>query len=284
MPYVVVDRENSGDVRVYYEDHGAGPPVVLIHGYLADARAWEKQEPALLSAGYRVISYDRRGSGRSSRPASGFNYDTLAADLGVLLEALDLEDLVLVGSCAGTGEVIRYLATSGSQRVRAVALLAPLWPAPPPAPPSGSNRDDDGQRFLDELIAGLMIDRPAAVKTFLDLSYNLDLLGGWQVSDQAWQYSFQVAIDVSAAAALGGALAWREDFRADLARIVVPVLIVQGTQDKIIPLAAAGRRIAAALAKASLVEIPGGPRAIIWTHAPDVNQSLLGFLRALEGG
>jgi non-heme chloroperoxidase len=253
---------------------------VLIHGYLADAHSWEKQEPALLGAGYRVVSYDRRGAGRSSRPAAGYDYDTLAADLGVLLEVLDLRDLVLVGCCAGTGEVIRYLARDGAaRRVRAAALLAPLRPDGPS--PSDSDRDGDGQRFLDRLPAELAADRPAAVKTFLDLSYNLDLLGGWQVSDQAWQNSFHVALGGSAAAAVGGARAWREDFRADLTRIEIPVLIVQGTHDQVMVPAASGRRLAAALANASLVEIPDGPHAIGWTHASAVNDALLDFLGAV---
>ncbi len=280
MPHVTVGRENSGEIRVYYEDHGTGRPVVLISGYLADAHAWEKQEPALLNAGYRVISYDRRGSGRSSRPAGGYGYDTLAADLDALLAALDVEDAILVGSCSGTGEVIRYLATNGSQRVRAAALIAPVRPGPPASRP-GPGRDQDDRRFLDELLAELAADRPAAIKTFLDWSYNLDMLGGWNVSDQAWQNSFHVAVGVSAAAALGCAAAWQEDFSADLGRIFIPVLVVQGSQDKIMPPAAAGRLLARALANARLVEIAGGPHAITWTHAPEVNQALLGFLRGL---
>ncbi len=283
MPYVTVGRENSGEIRIYYEDHGIGLPVVLISGYLADAHAWEKQEPTLLTAGYRVISYDRRGSGRSSRPADGYGYDTLAADLGVLLEALDVQDAVLVGSCSGTGEVIRYLANNGSQRVRAAALIAPVQPGPPASHP-GSDRDHHDRRFVDELFTELMADRPAAIKTFLDWSYNLDMLGGWNVSDQAWQNSFHVAVGVSAAAALGCAAAWQEDFRADLGRIFTPVLVVQGSEDRIMPPASAGHLLAAALANAKFVEITGGPHAITWTHAPEVNHALLGFLRSLGQG
>src|SRR6266404_1742113 len=118
MPYVTVGRENTGDIRIYYEDHGTGPPVVLVHGYLADGGSWEKQEAALLAAGYRVITYDRRGSGFSSRPATGYDYNTLAADLNLLLEDLDVRDVVLAGFCHGTGEVIRYLGTHGERRVR----------------------------------------------------------------------------------------------------------------------------------------------------------------------
>ena len=219
MPDVTVGRENTGDIRIYYEDHGAGAPVVLVHGYLADGHSWEKQETALLTAGYRVITYDRRGAGASSRPAA-----------------------------------------AGGQ-------------ASPAAGPDGTGRDE----FLRQLTA----DRPAAIKTYLDRYYNLDLLGGSLVSDQAWQNSFHTALRVSPAAALGGAAAWREDFVADVARITVPVLIVQGDQDRVMPPAATGSRLAVMLADPRLVVIPDGPHAIIWTHAAEVNRALLGFLRAL---
>lgn len=269
MPYITVGWENTGDIRIYYEDHGAGPAVVLVHGYLADWNSWEKQEAALLGAGYRVITYDRRGGGASSRPSSGYDYDSLAADLNVLLEELDLRNAVLAGCGSGTGEVIRYLGTYGPQRVRSAALLAPL---PPIAP-----QPEAGQGFLDEFAGRLMADRPAAVKTYLDRYYNIDLLGGILVSDQAWHSSFQTAIRVCAAAALGCALAWREDFRADLARITVPVLIVQGGQDRVTS-SAAGNHLAGLLADIRLVVIPDGPHAIIWTHATKVNQALLAFL------
>jgi non-heme chloroperoxidase len=277
MPHVTVGRENTGDIRIYYEDHGTGPPVVLVHGYLADGHSWEKQETALLTAGYRVITYDRRGSGCSSRPAAGYDYDTLAADLNVLLEELDVRDAVLAGCCSGTGEVVRCLGTYGQRRVRAAALVAPL---PFLAPRSDASPDGADPSFLDEFGGQLTADRPAAIKAYLDKYYNVDLLGGRRVSDQAWQNSFHVALRVSAAAALGGAAACRDDFRADLARISVPVLIVQGAQDRIMP-PGLGNRLAVLLADARLVVIPEGPHAIIWTHAAEVNQALLGFLRAL---
>jgi non-heme chloroperoxidase len=278
MPDVTVGRENTGDIRIYYEDHGTGAPVVLVHGYLADGHSWEKQETALLAAGYRVITYDRRGAGASSRPAAGYDYDTLAADLNALLEELDLQDSVLAGFCSGTGEVTRYLGTYGQRRVRGAAMLAPL---PPYLPRSAASPRGVGPDVLDEFGRQLAADRPAAIKTYLDRYYNLDLLGGSLVSDQAWQNSFHTALRVSPAAALGGAAAWREDFVADVARITVPVLIVQGDQDRVMPPAATGSRLAVMLADPRLVVIPDGPHAIIWTHAAEVNRALLGFLRAL---
>ena len=276
MPRVTVGQENSAAIRIYYEDHGLGPPVVLVHGFLLDGHSWEKQEAALLAAGYRVITYDRRGFGASSRPSVGYDYDTLAADLAVLLDRLDLREVVLAGFCAGTGEVARYLGTYGQGRVRAAALLAPL---PPFLPRAAGNLDGVDLAVLDELMSEFSADRPAATKAFLDRSYNIDLFGGVRVSDQAWQNSFHVAIGASAPAVLGGAAAWREDFRADLARITIPVLVVQGSQDRVMPPGATGNRLSSLLSRARHVVIPDGPHAIIWTHADQVNQAFLEFIR-----
>jgi len=202
VSFVTVGQENTADIQIYYEDHGQGAPVVLVHGYLLDGHSWEKQETALLAAGYRVITYDRRGFGASSRPSVGYEYDTFAADLATLLAQLDLREVVLAGFCAGTGDVIRYLGTFGHDRVRAAVLLAPM---PPWLPPAGNNPGGVDRGVVGEFISQVGADRPAATKTFLDRSYNIDLLGGVQVSDQAWQNSFQVAIRASAAAVSGSA-------------------------------------------------------------------------------
>jgi non-heme chloroperoxidase len=278
MPYITVGQENSAAIQIYYEDHGLGAPVVLVHGYLLDGHSWEKQEAALLAAGHRVITYDRRGFGASSRPSVGYDYDTLAADLGVLLDRLDLRDTVLAGFCAGTGEVARYLGTYGHRRVRAAALLAPL---PPFLPRAAGNPDGVERGVIDEFIGQVSADRPAATKAYLDRSYNIGVLGGSRVSDQAWQNSFHAAIGSSAAAVLGCAAASLEDFRADLARMTVPVLVVQGGQDMITPPEATGNRLPGLLRHARHVVIPDGPHAIIWTHADQVNRALLDFIRAL---
>jgi non-heme chloroperoxidase len=278
MAHVVVGRENSDLIQIYYEDHGAGAAVVLVHGYLLDGHSWEKQEFALLAAGYRVITYDRRGFGRSSRPSTGYDYDTLAADLGTLLDHLDLPSTVLVGFCAGTGEVIRYLTAGVPERVRAAVLIAPL---PPFLPRAEDNPDGTDGGTLDEFVSAIVADRPAATKTYLDRAYNIDVLGGIQVSDQAWQNSYHVALTASAHAVLGCATAWREDLRADLARISVPVLVVQGGQDRITPAQATGDRLRGFLRGARHVVIPDAPHTIIWTHADQLNRALLDFLQAL---
>jgi non-heme chloroperoxidase len=273
MPFVTVGRENSAAIRIYYEDHGTGPAVVLVHGYALNGHSWEKQEAALLAAGHRVITYDRRGT--SSRPSTGYDFDTLAADLDVLLRRLDLRDVVLAGFAMGTGEVARYLAAHGPARVRAAALIAPLLPGllKTSDSPEGIDRS-----VFDGITAAIAADRPAAMKDFMDRSYNIDVLGGSRVSDQAWQNSFCVAISASAQAALRCVTACREDFRGDLAAISIPVLVIHGDQDRVLPYEATSGRLPALLPNARSTIIAGGPHAIIWTHADEVSQALLDFI------
>jgi non-heme chloroperoxidase len=275
MPFVTVGRENSSAIRIYYEDHGSGPPVVLVHGYGLNGHSWEKQEAALLAAGHRVIIYDRRGFGASSRPSIGYDFDTLAADLHVLISSLDLRGVVLAGFAMGTGEVARYLAAHGSEQVRAAALVAPLLPflLKTDDSPEGIDR-----KVFDGFMARIAADRPAAMKDFMDRSYNIDLLGGSRVSDQAWQNSFYVAISASAHAVLDCVTACLEDFRGDLAAISIPVLVIHGDQDRVLPYEATSRRLPGFLKNARSVIIAGGPHAIIWTHAGEVSDALLDFI------
>ena len=277
MPFVKVGTENSADIEIYYEDHGGGQPVVLIHGYPLSSRAWDKQVPVLLEAGHRVITYDRRGFGASSRPSTGYDFDTLADDLHVLLSWLDLHAVVLAGFAMGTGEVARYLAVHGSARVKAAVLVAPLLPF---LLKTGDNPDGIDRSVIDELAARIAADRPAAMKDFMDRSYNIDLLGGSRVSDQAWQNSFYVALSASAHAAVGCVGACLEDFRGDLAAISVPVLVIHGDQDRVLPYEATSRRLPALLKHARSTVIAGGSHAIIWTHADEVNRALLDFIGA----
>src|SRR5580693_8987696 len=279
MPYVTVGQENSAAIRIYYEDHGSGPPVVLVHGYGLNGHSWEKQEAALLAAGYRVITYDRRGFGASSRPSIGYDFDTLASDLDVLLSRLDLREVVLAGFAMGTGEVVRHLAVHGSARVKAAVLVAPLLPF---LLKTNDNPDGIDRSVLDDITARIAADRPAAMKDFMDRSYNVDLLGGSRVSDQAWQNSFYVAISASAHAALRCVTACLEDFRGDLAAISIPVLIIHGDQDRVLPYEATSRRLPALLKNTRSVIIAGGPHAVIWTHADEVNQALLDFIGHLS--
>jgi non-heme chloroperoxidase len=275
MPKVTVGRENSAEIEIYYEDHGAGQPVVLIHGYPLSGRAWDKQVPALLEAGHRVITYDRRGFGQSSQPAVGYDYDTFAADLATLLDHLDLWDAVLVGHSMGTGEVTRFLGTYGSARVAKGVLVAPI---PPFLLQTSDNPDGVPQSVFDGFVQAAQADMPAWMKGFLDNFYNVDTLRGTLISDQAYQASWNIATTASAVAAVACIPTWATDFRADLPKLDVPILVVQGDADQVLPLDKTGKRLPGLIEDVQLVVIQGGPHAIPWTHADQVNTALLDFL------
>ena len=183
MAKLTVGRQNSEDIEIYYEDHGTGQPVVLIHGYPLNGHSWEKQERVLLAAGYRVITYDRRGFGKSSQPTTGYDYDTFAADLHALVSYLDLHDMVLAGFSMGTGEVTRYLGTYGSSRVAKAVLMGAI---PPFLLKTSDNPDGVDQSVFDGIKAAVVADRPAYFKDFLDNFYNVDVLRPARISDQAW--------------------------------------------------------------------------------------------------
>jgi non-heme chloroperoxidase len=275
MPYVKVGEENSASIELYYEDHGAGAPVVLIHGYPLNGHSWEKQVPTLLDAGHRVIAYDRRGFGDSSQPTVGYDYDTFAADLNALMEKLDLRDTTLVGFSMGTGEVARYLSRYGSARVSKAVLLGPI---PPFLLKTDDNPEGVPQSVFDGLMAAIKKDRYAYFKQFFDNFYNVDKLGGARISDEAWRASFQVAVGASAYATLACVPTWLTDFRKDLPKIDVPTLVVHGTEDRILPIDATSRRLAALIKGVKYTEIEGGPHNIGWTHYEEVNRALLDFI------
>ena len=276
MPFVKVGTENSADIEIYYEDHGGGQPVVLIHGYPLSSRAWDKQVPVLLEAGHRVITYDRRGFGKSSQPASGYDYDTFAADLNILLEHLDLRDAVLADHSMGTGEVTRYLGRYGSARAAKGVLVSPILPYLLQA---DDNPDGVPRGLLDGFVQAARADTPAWMKGFLDTFYNIDTLRGTLVSDQAWQASWNLAVTASATAAVACIGTWTTDFRDDLPKIDVPVLVVQGDADQVLPLDKTGQRLPGLIKDVELVVVEGAPHAIAWTHADQVNTALLDFLR-----
>jgi len=277
MPTVTVGQENNTDIEIYYEDHGAGQPVVLIHGYPLSGRAWDKQVPVLLDAGHRVITYDRRGFGHSSQPTSGYDYDTFAADLNTLVEHLGLYDAVVVGHSMGTGEVTRYLGRYGSARVAKAVLISPI---PPYLLQAGDNPDGVPQSLFDGFAQAARGDTPAWMKGFLDNFYNADTLRGTLVSDQAYQASWNLAVTASATAAVACIRTWATDFRADLPKIDVPVLVVQGDADQVLPLDKTGKRLPGLVNDLQLVVVEGGPHAIAWTHADQVNSAVLEFLRS----
>jgi non-heme chloroperoxidase len=275
MSRIRVGTENSTAIEIDYEDHGTGEPILLIHGYPLNGNSWERQERVLLAAGYRVIRYDRRGFGRSSQPTTGYDYDTFAADLNMLFEHLDLDEVVLGGFSMGTGEVTRYLGSYGSARVKKAVLLGVI-------PPFLLKTDDnpegvDGQVF-DDIKASIVHDRYAYFKDFLDNFYNVDKLSPERISEQAWQASFNVAADSSPYASYACVDTWLTDFRADLPLIDVPTLVLHGTEDRILPYDATAKRLPGLIDDLKLVAIEGGPHNIGWTHPDEVNAAMLEFL------
>ncbi len=275
MPFINVGKENSGNIDLYYEDQGTGKPVILIHGWPLSGSSWEKQLPVLLDAGYRVITYDRRGFGDSSKPTSGYNYDTLAEDLHKLVTNLDLREFVLVGFSMGGGEVARYLGKYGTERVSKAVFMSAIQPF------LLKTRDNpegvDGSVF-EGIKKAIIADRPAFLSEFFANFYNVDVLGGKLVSNQAVELSWNIAAGASPKGTLDCVSAWLEDFRKDLERIDVPTLVVHGDADRILSLAATGRRTHKLVKGSRLVTVEGGPHGLIWTHAEKVNRELLDFL------
>jgi non-heme chloroperoxidase len=276
MPYIKVGEENSGHVKLHYEDYGGGKPIVLIHGYPLSGRAWDKQVPVLLDAGNRVITYDRRGFGDSSRPATGYDYDSFASDLKMLLDELDLSDVTLVGHSMGTGEVTRYLGNYGSERIARGVLVSPI---PPFLLQTDDNPDGLPGSLFDGFVQSAKADTPAWMKGFLDNFYNMDQYAGTLVSPEAFASSLNLALAASAIAAVACIPTWETDFRSDLAKIDVPMLVIHGDADRILPFPKTGKRLPD-LIDCELVVIDGGPHAIAWTHADQVNDALLHFIGA----
>ena len=273
--YITVGQENSAPIDLYYEDHGSGKPVVLIHGYPLSGASWEKQIPVLLAAGHRVITYDRRGFGKSSQPATGYDYDTFAEDLHRVLTSLQLSDVALVGFSMGGGEVARYLGKYGSQAVRKAAILGGI---PPFLLKTPDNADGVDQSVFTGIETAIKKDRYAFFAEFFKNFFNTDALLGSRISEQTVQACWQIAAGSSAVATLDCVRTWYTDFREDVKRIDVPTLVMHGDDDRIVPLAASGALTARQIKGARLVVVPGGPHCITWTHPEVVNPELVSFL------
>jgi len=279
MSVITVGTENSTAIELHYEDHGSGQPVVLIHGYPLDGTSWERQQREILAAGYRVITYDRRGFGKSSQPTVGYDYDTFAADLNTVLTTLDLSDVVLVGFSMGSGEVGRYVATYGTERVAKIAFLSPLEPF---LLQTDDNPTGVPQDVFDGIAAAAKGDRFAWFTGFYENFYNLDENLGSRISQEAVTASWNTATASAPIAAYAVVPTWLEDFRGDVAKVRasgVPSIIVQGTADRILPIESSGRPFHAAFPESEYVEIEGAPHGFLWTHADEVNELLLGFLK-----
>ena len=275
MATITVGKENSTPIELYYEDHGSGSPVVLIHGWPLSGASWEKQTAALLDAGHRVITYDRRGFGRSSKPGVGYDYDTFAADLDKLLKKLNLKKVALVGFSMGSGEVTRYIGKYGTKRVRKAVLIGTLGPYLVKAPDNAEGVD---AKVFADIKAALRKDRPAFLMEFLRNFYNYDVTGGKLVSERVLEDNWNVGVGASAIGTVACVDCWIEDFRKNLAKNTVPTLILHGDADRILPPDATSRRQAKMIKNVKFVELRGGPHGVLWTHADQINSELVSFL------
>lgn len=276
MAYVSVGKENSVDIHIYYEDRGSGRPVLLIHGWPLSGSSWERQSAALLAAGYRVITYDRRGFGKSSQPSVGYDYDTLAKDTWHLLEALDLKDVAIVGFSMGGGEVARYMGKYDNGRVSKVCFMSSIAPA---LRKDGNNPEGVDPSVFETVNAGIEKDRYSFLESFLANFFNTDKLGD-RISPAAVRANFNVASLSSYQAMLNCVDAWLEDFRDDINQIKQPTLVIHGDADRILPIEATGARTAKLIPGAKLHVVKDGPHGLNWTHATEVNEALLRFLEA----
>jgi pimeloyl-ACP methyl ester carboxylesterase len=274
---IAVADENGAPVKLYYEDHGAGAPVVLIHGWPLSGRSWEGQVPALIDAGHRVITYDRRGFGGSSQPWGGYDYDTFAADLHRLLEHLDLTNVTLVGFSMGGGEVARYIGTHGTERVAKAVFAAAV-------PPYLYKSEDNPEGGIDDATLtafhdGIRTDRVAYVDQFVT---NFFAVNGRTdlVSPQLRNYNSSIAAAASAKGTLDCTTAFATtDFRDDLKAFTLPTLVIHGDSDAIVPFEISGKRTADAIENSKLVLVKDAPHGLNVTHADTFNAELLAFLR-----
>jgi non-heme chloroperoxidase len=280
MATITVGTENSAPIEIYYEDQGAGQPVVLIHGYPLNGHSWERQTRELLAAGYRVITYDRRGFGQSSKVGTGYDYDTFAADLNTLLETLDLRDVILVGFSMGTGELARYVGAYGHERVAKLAFLASLEPF---LVQTDDNPTGLPKEVFDGIAATARADRYAWFTQFYKDFYNLDETLGERISQEVVTANWNTAVASAPVAAYAVVPSWIEDFRDDVAAVRAsgkPALILHGTADDILPIDATARPFHKDLPEAEYVEVEGAPHGLLWTHADEVNEALLRFVRS----
>ena len=275
MPYITVGKENSANIDLYYEDHGSGSPIVLIHGYPLSGRAWEKQIPVLVEAGYRVITYDRRGFGASSQPWSGYDYDTFTEDLDKVITKLELREFALVGHSMGGGEIVRYLGNYGGKNVTKAIIISGV---PPYLLKTADNPEGVDSSVFEGIKKMIAADRPAYMKEFLSAFFNVDVLGGKRISEPAVEANWNISVAASPKASYDCVDAWGTDFRKDVARIETPTLVIQGDQDRIVPFASSGKRLPGLIKGSRLVVIEGAPHGLAWTHAEEVNRTMMEFL------
>lgn len=275
MHYIEVGKENSATIDLHYQDHGTGKPIILLHGWPLSEASWENQIPVLLGNGCRVIAYGRRGFGESSKPATGYNYDTFADDLHHIITKLNLKDITLVGFSMGTGEVARYISTYGDERIEKAVFISGILPALVQAE---NNPEGIDKQVFDDMIKECIEDRAEFMHGFLSNFYSHSIVGRKAVSDEMIRYSWTLAMQASKLATVNCIDSWGEDFRDDIKKIKVPSLVIHGSGDKITPINICGKRLKEMLPGCEYLQIDGGPHGLLVSHAEEVNAALVRFL------
>ena len=272
MPIV----QTTDRTELYVKDWGEGRPVVLIHGWPLNSDSWEHQALALTEAGYRVISYDRRGFGRSGQPFKGYDYDTMADDLASVIDALDLRDATIVGFSMGGGEVSRYIGRHGTSKLRQAVLISSIAPF---MKKTDDNPNGVGEEVFEQMKDGVKKDRAAFLEDFFPGFYGNGSKGGG-VSDSVLHWTWSMAMMASPKATLDCIDAFgHTDLRGDMAAFDVPTLIVHGTGDEVVPIDTSGRAAAKAIKQSTLKEYEGAPHGLTATHAEKLNKDLIAFLK-----
>jgi pimeloyl-ACP methyl ester carboxylesterase len=275
MPFLTVGRD-AGNIDIYYEDHGVGRPVVLIHGFPLSGRSWEKQISPLIESGHRVIVYDRRGFGRSSQTIAGYDYDIFSEDLRKLIKHLDLKHPSLVGFSMGAGEVARYISRYGSSNVDRAVFISGITPY---LMQSEENPAGLSAEVRSRIEGEIKRERLSFLTGFLENMYNADLLLGSRLSEEELRYSWSIASMASPYASLKCVGLWWTDFRGCVTRIDVPTLIIHGDSDRTVPLEGSSRLLHRSIRGSRLAVIEGAPHGLLATHADKVSSLLVDFLR-----
>jgi pimeloyl-ACP methyl ester carboxylesterase len=275
MPFLTVGRD-AGNIDIYYEDHGVGRPVVLIHGFPLSGRSWERQIPPLIDSGHRVIIYDRRGFGRSSQTIAGYDFDIFSEDLRKLIKHLDLKHPSLVGHSMGGGEVARYISRYGSHNVDRAVFISGI---PPYLMQSDENPAGLSAEVRSRIESEVKHDRLPFLTGFLENMYNADLLLGSRLTEEELRYSWNIASMASPYASLKCVGLWWTDFRGCVTRIDVPTLIIHGDADRTVPLEGSSRLLQRSIRGSRLAVIEGAPHGLLATHADKVSSLLVDFLR-----
>ena len=276
MPFITNTKAKE-QVDIFYEDYGSGQPVILIHGWPLSRKSWEQQVWKIVEEGYRCISYDRRGFGTSSSPWDSYGYSALASDLNAIIEELDLKEAIIVGFSMGGGEVVRYLTDYGSSRIAKAALISSIIPLVKQKPDNPAGVPEDA---LDGIIDMLQKDRVGFLKEFSKGFYNFDENKGKRISQAQLDYDFNIASFASPRATIQAALAWMHtDFRPELKNVTVPTLIVHGDADATVPIETSAKQAHEGIKYSTLEVIKGAPHGLNVTHAEELNEILISFLK-----